>query len=250
MRPDHHLDESTLLSYSAGALPLALSVVVSAHLAMCPQCQAGLRQAEAIGGALLQMATERGDDERADATGQAPSARHEADARAAMLRRLDDPGLLVDRADASARDKRFGTSAPPSTQRSGNLPTDDDRLPLALHPHFGTTFSGLRWHFLAPGVRHIRARVPEGRLFLLKLAPGVRLPEHGHGCNELTLVLRGAYTDRFGEFRAGDIADLDMDAEHQPTITSDEPCITLAATDAPIRIKNRGLRLLQPWFRM
>ena len=42
MKPRHHLDDATLLSYSAGALPAALAVVASTHLERCAACRAWL----------------------------------------------------------------------------------------------------------------------------------------------------------------------------------------------------------------
>lgn len=55
MNPHHHLHESTLMSYAAGALPAPLSIVAGAHLEQCPHCRHRLRDAEAIGSVLLEQ---------------------------------------------------------------------------------------------------------------------------------------------------------------------------------------------------
>lgn len=256
MKPEHHLDDATLISYSAGALPEALSVAASAHLAMCAHCRGRLRQADAVGGALLEAGGPRTTGVDADLAGSRTS----ADARAAMLRRLDatvpnvaaDASTLEHVAPAASAGVRAALAEGQLDDgiKAGRPLGAEDQMPVALRPYFGPTYSGLRWRFLAPGVRMANAEVSQGRLFLLKLSPGVRMPEHGHGSSELSLVLRGAYTDRFGIFRAGDIADLDSEVEHQPIVSGDDICITLGATDAPIRFKSWGLRLLQPWFGM
>ncbi|ARP82864.1 hypothetical protein CAL12_19960 [Bordetella genomosp. 8] len=240
MKPQHHLDDATLVSYSAGALPEALSVAVGAHLEMCPHCRARLRQADAVGGALLEARAGEGSPDEA-------ASLLKPQARAAMLQRLDADGSGM---PAVAGHVVAGQVAGMGAYAAAPAQGDEDCLPAALRPYFGTRYSGLQWRFLAPGVRMAKARVSQGRLFLLMLSPGVRMPEHGHGSAELSLVLRGAYEDRFGIFRAGDIADLDCDVEHQPIVTDEGICITLGATDAPIRFKSWGLRLLQPWFGM
>ncbi|OZI19788.1 hypothetical protein CAL26_19655 [Bordetella genomosp. 9] len=247
MKPQHHLDDATLVSYSAGALPEALSVAAGAHLEMCLHCRARLRQADAVGGALLEARA--GETGRDDAT---PLPKPGAQARAAMLQRLDADGSGMPAAIGQVADAQIAAAQVADVEHPPRPPVqgDEDCLPAALRPYFGTRYSGLQWRFLAPGVRMAKARVSQGRLFLLMLSPGVRMPEHGHGSAELSLVLRGAYEDRFGIFRAGDIADLDCDVEHQPIVADEGICITLGATDAPIRFKSWGLRLLQPWFGM
>ena len=49
----HHLDDATLMSFAAGALPDALSAVAAAHVAMCARCRREVATLERVGGALL-----------------------------------------------------------------------------------------------------------------------------------------------------------------------------------------------------
>jgi putative transcriptional regulator len=83
-------------------------------------------------------------------------------------------------------------------------------------------------------------------LYMLNIAPGKAVPEHGHGGAEMTLILSGAYNDELGRFGPGDIADLDEHLEHQPKVEPEEPCICLVATEAPTRFKGFFSRLFQP----
>jgi putative transcriptional regulator len=76
------------------------------------------------------------------------------------------------------------------------------------------------------------------------MAPSRALPEHGHGSGELTLVLRGAYSDGLGRFTIGDIADLDGAAVHRP-VADDTGCICLVATATPPRYRSWFTRLWQ-----
>jgi len=113
MKPNRHLDDATLLGYSAGALPAALAVVAAAHLERCAECRAHLLDADQIGGVLMQQ-------QRVDAPTE--------DARIAILARLD---------------------AEPEVEQAV-LPIevvearDPDRLPRALHPWFGPSMRALR----------------------------------------------------------------------------------------------------------
>ena len=49
MKPHHHLDAATLMSYSAGAMPAAFAAVVSAHLSVCKVCRDHLLDADGNG---------------------------------------------------------------------------------------------------------------------------------------------------------------------------------------------------------
>lgn len=216
MRPRHHPDDSTLLGYSAAALPEAFAAVTAAHLAVCGRCRDQLRAADEIGGRLL---------EQLDGTALAPSSRD------AILNRL--------------RDVRVETAPIPQEPR----PVDHDLLPPALRPYFGERWSALRWKFIAPGVRTIEASgLAGGKLTLLKTAPGKRIPKHTHGANELTMILTGAYDDALGHFSAGDVADLDCDIEHEPVTSGGAPCICVAATDAPLVFSSWLVRKFQRFF--
>ena len=53
-----------------------------------------------------------------------------------------------------------------------------------------------------------------------------------------------------GAFRAGDLEVADDGLEHTPRTLGGEPCLCLAATDAPLRFRSILPRLLQPIFRI
>ncbi|MEO8988410.1 MAG: ChrR family anti-sigma-E factor [Rhodanobacter sp.] len=218
MKPNHHLDDATLLSYSAGALPAALAVVASAHLERCAECRERLLDADQIGGVLMQQQR------------VAPPA---DDKRSAMLALLDD----------EMQSRPVTLSAEIVEARN------PDRLPSALHPWFGNSLRALRWRRVAPGVQRILASdITGGDLMLLRIAPGSKLPLHSHGGNELTMILDGAYDDMLGHFGPGDVADLDGETLHQPVTSPGVPCICVAATDAPLKFSGWFARTLQPLF--
>ena len=83
MNPRHHLHESTLMSYAAGGLQAPLSIVAGAHLEQCPHCRQRLRDAEAVGSALLEQTQPVLDDTRRETL------------RAAMLAQLMDRRVII-----------------------------------------------------------------------------------------------------------------------------------------------------------
>jgi putative transcriptional regulator len=208
---EHHPDTATLASYAAGSLDEAFATVVAAHLASCAKCRARLYEIEEVGGTML---------ETIDAVGLNEAALERA------MSRLDEPS--EERAE------------PRSAEQS--LPRPLGRLVTA-------PLDAIAWKSVAPGVAVHRlptSKAARGSLTLLKIAPGKKIPEHGHGGMEITLVLTGSYRDALGRFGPGDVADLDEDIEHQPVVDSDEPCICLVASEAPTRFKSFFGRLFQP----
>lgn len=224
MNPHHHLHESTLMSYAAGALAVPLSIVAGTHLEHCPHCRQRLRQAEAIGSVLLEQTQPVLADARRDAL------------RDAMLARLAETAPVP----AMAGRRAVAPERPAS---------DPDHLPASLHPYFGDSMRNLRWRWIAPGVHCIRAdQMPS--LIMLKIAPGKCLPMHSHGRSELTQILRGSYNDALGLFAPGDVADLDEDVEHQPITAPGVPCICVSALDAPLVFSGWLARRIQHFVKL
>ena len=213
MKPTHHLDHSTILAYAAGTLNEAFSVVAASHVAVCPACRDAVRAAEALGGELL---------------GGMDDITVSADCRARTLAALEQATL-----------HRLPLSAPRS-----ELPAPLARLVDAAN------FDDIAWKKKAPGVSMFDIKLPtkaKGQLKLLRIGAGRAMPEHVHGGEEMTLVLKGAYRDHMGRFARGDVADLDEDIEHRPVVEQDGDCICLVATERPTRFKSIAARILQPF---
>ena len=197
----HHPDSATLMSFAAGALAEPLSAACSAHLSMCAQCRGELRDMELVGAALLGSTSAPAPRVRAPARPPEPSA---------------DERALYD---------------------SGGI---SDALSTPIAKRYGLALDQIPWKRLAPGVWQHRLELSpgaEGELYFIKLAPGCRLPLHGHTGAELTVVLTGAFTDASGEFRRGDMQEIDNSIEHQPVGDREEGCICLVAAEGPYLIK-------------
>ncbi len=211
-----HPDPATLMSFAAGTLAEPLAAVVAAHAALCAQCRREIADMELIGAALMMRAVP------ADVPSQ--------------------PSHL------QARPRREGAAEHPAA-----LGASPGRLPSPIARAYGLTFDTIPWKRLGPGVWHHRLPLTagvEGDLRLLKIAAARRMPEHGHGGAELTLVLDGAYADETGTYRSGDIQDVDEDVEHTPVADAQAGCVCLIASDRPARFKGLVARLVQPWTGM
>lgn len=218
MSCNHHPDDSTLLGYGAGCLPDALAMVVACHITVCDQCHDKIADAEQIGLGLME---------------QEPVQSMSESSREWILAMLDEPV----------------EESYPEPQLAVGDDLDGD-IPAPLQPLLGQWFSELHWRTMAPGMKQFILPASKGKLRLLKIAPGTFMPSHGHSGSELTLVLKGSYSDELGRFSAGDVADVDPDMNHQPVADTHEGCICLIATDGPLRFKGLVPRLLQPFFQL
>ena len=203
-----HPAPATLITCAAGTLPPLHRRVLAPHIADCPACRDGIRLGEALGGALLEAA---------------PPAALAAEALSRALARLDD-----------------GASEPIAARAP--LPDPD---PLA------TWTRGRRWRPLAVGIR-LLPLVPRDatgtRLDLIRVAPGVALPQHDHRDRETTYVLAGAFVDLTGEYHAGDVAEGDAGLDHRPRAVAGGDCVCRIATTGGLRPRSLLARLLRPIF--
>ncbi|SNY94238.1 anti-ECFsigma factor, ChrR [Cohaesibacter sp. ES.047] len=217
----HHLNDEMILAYAAGALSVGHALVVASHLEICPHCAARLADAEAIGGAMLDDCDESAVSD---------------DLFATMMRSLDDPDMEYTEASVPADRSMVKTA--------GKV-----HVPALLASVIGDDFDAIRWRTAGPGIKQfvLPLEGTEGETVrLLKLSPGFVTPEHSHHGSEMTLVLKGSFSDDTGRYRVGDIQDADDDVHHQPIADTDEECICLAVTDAPLEFKGVITRLLQP----
>lgn len=226
MIPKHHPDDSTLLSYSAGSLPLGAQLLLECHLACCEYCRARVDECDTLGGTLLEGL---------------PSA--------AISTNSQDIFALLDTIESNADNKSL--TAP---NKEINLPFDLPDWGLAIKDWFAEYHSDddIQWQKLAPGISQIKlesdAFKRDKAVRLLKISPGTCMPSHGHSGSELTLILDGSYSDEVGRFCAGDVADLDPEVIHQPIADRDKPCICFIATDAPLKFEGWIPKLMQPFF--
>lgn len=209
----NHPDSATLMSFAAGALAEPLAAVVAAHAAMCVSCRREIADMEMIGSALMLQ--------------------------------LGAGGKLAGSVAIEPVRALAAVKAPTTMHAESG-----ERLPSPIARAYGLTFETIPWKRLGPGVLHHRLSLSpgaEGDLRLLKITAGRRMPEHGHGGTELTLVLDGAYGDETGTYRRGDMQDIDEDVEHTPVADAEAGCVCLIASDRPARFKGLVARLVQPW---
>jgi putative transcriptional regulator len=213
MNLSNHPDSSTILAYAAGAVNEGFSLVIAAHLELCPECREAVTAAETLGGGLID---------------QLPAAE------------MSDTGME----QVWERIALEQTSVPVS-----HPPVETWGLPAVLAPFLPGGLSAVRWRTLVPGIKQLvlgSVESGQGSVRLLNISPGTTVPQHTHLGSELTLVLQGSFRDETGHYAQGDLADVDSSVQHQPVVDSDQPCICLIATDQRLKFSSALNRVLQP----
>jgi putative transcriptional regulator len=210
----HHPDDALLLGYAAGATDEATSLILAAHLALCPRCRRVVSQAEAAGGVLLSKGK--------------PTALRE-DALQLALSRLDEE--------------------PAARPRPRTMSLGASSLPEPLRSYIGADLADVDWTSIGFGIsfKPLLKRGPSN-VQLIRSKAGRGVGAHSHGGEELTLVLTGGFTDVTGHYRRGDLQSTTPDILHRPLADSGEDCVVLAVTDASLRFSNLGVALLGKLF--
>jgi putative transcriptional regulator len=211
----HHLSDPLLMAYSAGQLPEAFSLVVATHVSLCDDCRSRLLAFDAIGGALIEDASE------------------------------------VRMADDSFEATMARISGLPQTVPMRSSRIVGGVFPAPLRDCVGGDLEAVKWRSVGMGVRQVILKTDSGATArLLHIPAGQAVPDHGHRGMELTLVLQGAFRDTEDRFGPGDVEIATEDLEHTPVAEPGADCICLAATDAPLRFNRLIPRIAQPFLRI
>jgi putative transcriptional regulator len=211
----HHLSDDLIMAYSAGLLPEAFDLVIATHVSLCDECRARVESCNALGGAVLEsVETAEVSDESLAAT----------------------MALIKER-----------TSAPVAAQ----APRGPGVFPGPLQDYVGGDLDAVKWRNVGGGVSQaVLSTTKDATVRLIRIPPGVAVPDHGHKGTELTLVLQGAFRDEHDVFERGDIEVADEEMQHTPVAEGEEVCICLAATDAPLKFNALLPKLAQPFLRI
>lgn len=202
--------DALLAAYSAGTLDPSLHALVASHLLMKPDSRDFVR-------ALENLAAEELDHVKP----------------AALSRREERLAAIFDQEPVRQPARIYGSSI----------------LPAPLQHYLGQDLEAIRWRTKLPGVKEFRVEGKgRGEASLIWVRAGRRMPSHTHEGSEVTLVLKGGFSDVTGHYSRGDIAIAESDLDHKPMTDANEDCICFAVTDAPLHLTGPFGRLLDRFF--
>lgn len=209
----HHPDSLTLMEYSAGNLSEPRALCIRLHLEQCPHCRSRVDTLDSLGAVML--------DQQPKVT-------------------VSDTSFeqLMARIDAAPEDASPVAEAPRLSPLQKLLGTDINDLPWKRQ--MGDV-----------SVLDITDKFVDQseRVVLQKLVAGGKAPAHTHRGDETTIILQGAFSDKYGVFNQWDFVELDEHDEHRPVAVGNEDCITLSVLSAPLKLTGTFTRLLNPFIR-
>jgi putative transcriptional regulator len=221
--PRFHVQEDLLLDYASGSLPAPVSLLVATHLTLCPDCRDAVTDFESIAGALL---------EDIDPIAMAADALEEA------LGVLEGEPVEMTGDDG------------PGEPGKGDSPTP--RIPAVLSRLLDGSIDDIAWKRRARGIGEVEIPCDDERfsVALLRIEPGVAIPNHTHEGEELTLVLRGGFSDAAGDYGRGDVCHANPEITHAPVADLGTPCVCLVVADGSVKLTGLVGRMLNPFLKL
>lgn len=205
--------DALMAEFVSGTLPAPLQVMLASHLEMNPSNREWLANLEAVAGLELMDIT--------------PSA---------LLNR----NAMLENVFASGSESKIELAE-----------LTEDGTPDLLRSFIGSTVSDIQWkknHFV--GFEEVKLGEFDGcKASLFKLQAGQGVPHHTHHGTEITLVLKGGFSDGTGHYVKGEIVIADGTVDHRPVADDDSECICFAVTDAPLRLTGPLGRFVAPFLR-
>ena len=211
-------DETLLVEYASGALSTAPSIAVTTHLKYCDKCATAVRALGFIGGSLLECLEEE-------------------EVSAGLLGKVFD---CIDSQEEQAFSAKVRKSSPAVDSVASGLPEYVRNL---------LPGEELNWRNLTSSLEVAPIRVGEEsfELSLHRIHAGGKAPEHDHRGKEITVVLRGSFSDEDGVYHPGDFLVREEGDTHRPYAARNEECVCLSVLEAPIKLTGIK-RVLNPFI--
>lgn len=212
----HHPSTEMLAAYAAGSLPLSSALCISAHVEMCEECKANMSRLECLG--------------------------------AHVFNDLEPVGVDRDLKNSVFAQLGSVSTAIPSPIESSY---DDEEVPYCLRQFIPNSYDDLQWTRFSPSIRrsYLCTDGNGAQLALVRIKPGGSAGYHTHTGDEVTMLLKGAFSDESGLYQKGDFVLRDSQHTHRPVATKNGECICLTVVDAPIQFTGFFTRWFNPLIR-
>ena len=153
--------------------------------------------------------------------------------------------MLTEKLDAPKPESQPNTI---DTDQVTSNSVEQNALPKAIRKLTNGNIEKLSWRNLGKSFRYSTIKTSDNQResSLLEIKAGGEIPKHHHGGDEITVVLKGSFSDHEDRYHTGDYIVRTRGETHTPVASQDEDCLCLATLDAPIVMNNWVYRLLTP----
>ena len=218
----HHPDQNMLAEYAIGSLSFSSAISVSAHLSYCSKCRDTVRSLEEIGGLMLEQADTENttiDDGSFEA----------------ILKRIDQEGPTTSKAFAQK-------------PINDNSAASESELPSVVTRLIPNKQKSIQWKRIGLSLHtsNLDKLDADQDICLHKIQAGSSVFEHDHHGEEITLVLKGSFSDEDGMYQAGDFIVKKPGDTHRPMAAKNEDCVCLVVQEAPVKFTGFFAKYLNP----
>jgi putative transcriptional regulator len=227
----YHPEARFLTDYSAGSLPVAQALCVATHLHYCAGCRVKVRELTELGSQLFQQLALQQQTVQQQSV-QNPAGQPQA------LQQPDTFGKLMERVETLPTIPQPAKAAAPKP----------DALPRPLHKLAHGSIESLAWRRIGKGFRYSKLKTGDNsrETTLFHIKAGGNVPHHRHVGDEITVVIKGSFSDQDDKYNVGDFIVRTAGEQHSPVASQDEDCLCLSTLDKPIVMSNLFYRLLAP----
>lgn len=222
----HHPDHNMLVEYCAGTLDWALCLGVSTHLHFCNECRSAAANLNSLGGSLLSQCGQ-------EAVGQ--------EVFAGLMSKIQEQQSMAD------------LVVTPNAEQAPHPSITNDRM-LAQLPKVVRKLlpkgKALRWQSVGSSLKMARLAAGQDKYEVAfhRICSGGKVAEHDHGGLEVTVVLKGSFSDGDGIYTPGDFLVRQPGEVHRPTAAQNEDCLCFSICEAPVRLTGFLGRLINPFL--
>lgn len=222
----HHPDHNMLTEYCAGTLDWALSLGITTHLHFCSECRNTVAQLNSIGGGLLNQCPQEQVSQDVFSNLMAQIQASETTTMAVISAPVEQP------LHPSITKDRMLTNLPKVVRKL--LPKD----------------KALRWKSVSPNLKMARLAAGQDKYEVAfhRICSGGKVAQHDHGGLEVTIVLKGSFSDGDGIYTPGDFLVRHPGEVHRPTAAQNEDCLCFSICEAPVRVTGLLGRLINPFL--
>ncbi len=214
-----HPDDNILAEYSAGSLSTALAISVKSHLYMCSKCRERVSQLNLVGSALVMNAN------------------------------IEDEDKNYHKQTFSALMERIRSTPNDTFPHERDQANSDPSLPPIIQSLIPER-NQIKWHRVSPSLKQANLNTGQSKyeVCLHKISKGGKVAHHDHRGMEATLVLKGAFSDENGTYKAGDFILRYPGEKHRPCATQNQDCLCLSVTEAPVKLTGFLGTVLNPFL--